>query len=71
MNLLRLTSVVRNGDDFVGVWDTVSSVGWKNNPLKLPFSADNPDINIGRHAIAIDEKACVLPDEPLDAVRRS
>jgi uncharacterized protein (DUF2235 family) len=41
---------------FVGVWDTVSSVGWKNNPLKLPFSADNPAIHIGRHAIAIDEK---------------
>ncbi len=41
---------------FVGVWDTVSSVGWKDNPLKLPFSADNPDINIGRHAIAIDER---------------
>jgi len=41
---------------FVGVWDTVSSVGWVDNPLKLPFSADNPDINIGRHAIAIDER---------------
>jgi uncharacterized protein (DUF2235 family) len=41
---------------FVGVWDTVGSVGWKDNPLKLPFSADNPDINIGRHAIAIDER---------------
>jgi uncharacterized protein (DUF2235 family) len=41
---------------FAGVWDTVSSVGWKDNPLKLPFSADNPDINIGRHALAIDER---------------
>jgi uncharacterized protein (DUF2235 family) len=41
---------------FVGVWDTVASVGWKDNPLKLPFSADNPDINIGRHAIALDER---------------
>ena len=41
---------------FVGVWDTVSSVGWKDNPLKLPYSADNPDIHIGRHAIAIDER---------------
>jgi uncharacterized protein (DUF2235 family) len=41
---------------FVGVWDTVSSVGWKDTPLKLPFSADNPDIKIGRHAIAIDER---------------
>lgn len=41
---------------FVGVWDTVSSVGWIENPLKLPFIANNPDIQIGRHAIAIDER---------------
>jgi uncharacterized protein (DUF2235 family) len=40
---------------FVGVWDTVSSVGWIENPLWLPYSADNGDILIGRHAIAIDE----------------
>lgn len=41
---------------FIGVWDTVSSVGWYENPLRLPFTADNPDIEIGRHAIAIDER---------------
>src|SRR3954469_14076762 len=41
---------------FVGVWDTVSSVGWIENPLKLPYIADNPAIDIGRHAIAIDER---------------
>ena len=41
---------------FVGVWDTVSSVGWVENPLKLPYVADNPDIEIGRHAVAIDER---------------
>jgi uncharacterized protein (DUF2235 family) len=41
---------------FVGVWDTVSSVGWVENPLKLPFIANNPDIEIGRHAVAIDER---------------
>jgi uncharacterized protein (DUF2235 family) len=41
---------------FVGVWDTVSSVGWIENPLKLPYIANNPDIAIGRHAIAIDER---------------
>jgi uncharacterized protein (DUF2235 family) len=41
---------------FVGVWDTVSSVGWIENPLKLPYTADNPDIEVGRHAIAIDER---------------
>jgi uncharacterized protein (DUF2235 family) len=41
---------------FVGVWDTVSSVGWIENPLKLPYITNNPDIEIGRHAIAIDER---------------
>jgi uncharacterized protein (DUF2235 family) len=41
---------------FVGVWDTVSSVGWIENPLRLPYTADNPDIQIGRHAIALDER---------------
>jgi uncharacterized protein (DUF2235 family) len=41
---------------FVGVWDTVSSVGWIENPLKLPYVTSNPDINIGRHAVALDER---------------
>ncbi len=41
---------------FVGVWDTVSSIGWYENPLRLPFTGDNPEIEIGRHAIAIDER---------------
>lgn len=41
---------------FVGLWDTVSSVGWVENPLRLPYIADNPDIEIGRHAVAIDER---------------
>jgi uncharacterized protein (DUF2235 family) len=41
---------------FVGVWDTVNSVGWVENPLRLPFTGHNPSIEIGRHAIAIDER---------------
>ena len=41
---------------FVGVWDTVSSVGWIENPLHLPFTASNPEIGHGRHAVAIDER---------------
>jgi uncharacterized protein (DUF2235 family) len=41
---------------FVGVWDTVSSVGWVENPLNLPYIANNPDIQIGRHAVSIDER---------------
>jgi uncharacterized protein (DUF2235 family) len=41
---------------FVGVWDTVNSVGWIENPLKLPYTANNPSIEVGRHAISIDER---------------
>ncbi len=41
---------------FVGVWDTVSSVGWLSNPLRVPCSANNPDIKIARHAVSIDER---------------
>ena len=41
---------------FVGVFDTVSSVGWIENPVRLPYTANNPDIELGRHAVAIDER---------------
>jgi hypothetical protein len=44
---------------FVGVWDTVSSVGWIYDPVHLPFTKTNPDIVIGRHAISIDERRCM------------
>ncbi|HET9410152.1 MAG TPA: DUF2235 domain-containing protein [Candidatus Sulfotelmatobacter sp.] len=43
---------------FVGVWDTVSSVGWIWDPLKLPYTAQNPDMLNGRHAVSIDERRC-------------
>ena len=62
---------------FVGVWDTVESVGWVENPLKLPFVADNPDIEIGRHAIAIDERRAFFrnhlwrPSERSDSAARA
>jgi uncharacterized protein (DUF2235 family) len=42
----------------VGVWDTVSSVGWVWDPLKLPYTAQNPDMINGRHAVSIDERRC-------------
>jgi uncharacterized protein (DUF2235 family) len=42
----------------VGVWDTVSSVGWVWDPLKLPYTAQNPDMANGRHAVSIDERRC-------------
>lgn len=40
---------------FVGVWDTVSSVGWIDNPLHVPYESNNPSVAIGRHAVSIDE----------------
>lgn len=43
---------------FLGVWDTVSSVGWIYDPLHLPYTAHNEDIAIGRHAVSIDERRC-------------
>jgi uncharacterized protein (DUF2235 family) len=43
---------------FVGVWDTVSSVGWVWDPLRLPYTAQNPDMINGRHAVSIDERRC-------------
>jgi len=43
---------------FVGVWDTVSSVGWITDPLTVRYSKNNPDIQVGRHAISIDERRC-------------
>ena len=41
---------------FLGVWDTVSSVGWIGSPVSLPYTRRNPSIAIARHAVAMDER---------------
>ncbi|MBL7791465.1 MAG: DUF2235 domain-containing protein [Saprospiraceae bacterium] len=41
---------------FLGLWDTVTSVGRLYNPLLLQATTNNPDVKIIRHAIAIDER---------------
>jgi uncharacterized protein (DUF2235 family) len=41
---------------FLGLWDTVSSVGWAWDPVVLPGTATNPSVSIVRHAVAIDER---------------
>lgn len=41
---------------FLGIWDTVSSVGWIGTPVALPYTKDLPDVEIVRHAVAIDER---------------
>lgn len=41
---------------FLGLWDTVSTVGWVWNATKFPHVSNNPDVAHVRHAIAIDER---------------
>lgn len=41
---------------FLGVWDTVSSVGTIFDPYNLPHTRWNPSVKTVRHAISIDEK---------------
>jgi uncharacterized protein (DUF2235 family) len=43
---------------FLGLWDTVSSVGWIYDPTSFPYTFRNPDIRVGKHAISIDERRC-------------
>ena len=42
----------------VGVWDTVSSVGYVWDPVRLPYTGQNPDMKNGRHAVSVDERRC-------------
>ena len=41
---------------FMGIWDTVSSVGWIGKRRTFPYTAKNPTVEIVRHAVSIDER---------------
>ena len=41
---------------FLGLWDTVSSIGWAWAPQSLPFTKNNPGVDIVRHAVSLDER---------------
>lgn len=41
---------------FLGLWDTVSSIGWAFDPKNLRDTAHNPWVEIVRHAVALDER---------------
>ncbi len=49
---------------FMGVWDTVSSVGWIWDPVKLLHDGQNPIIRKARHAISVDERRCFFQAMP-------
>ncbi len=42
--------------EFLGLWDTVSSVGFVWNLKSYPFTANNKNVKTIRHALAIDER---------------
>jgi len=41
---------------FLGLWDTVSSVGWALWPQHYQYTEKNPSVDIVRHAVALDER---------------
>jgi len=41
---------------FLGLWDTVSSVGWIWEPVKFPYTAHNASVGVIRHAVSMDER---------------
>lgn len=43
---------------FLGVFDTVKSVGWVYSPFSFPYTASNNIVQTVRHAVALDERRC-------------
>ncbi|MGF7181449.1 T6SS phospholipase effector Tle1-like catalytic domain-containing protein [Tunturiibacter psychrotolerans] len=43
---------------FMGLWDTVSSVGGLYDPVKLLYDGQNSIVRKARHAVSVDERRC-------------
>ena len=43
---------------FLGIWDTVSSVGGLYDPVKLLYDGQNSIVRKVRHALSVDERRC-------------
>ncbi|MGL6245165.1 DUF2235 domain-containing protein [Pseudomonas sp.] len=41
---------------FLGLFDTVKSVGWVYDPVNIPFTTSNRIVQVVRHAMSIDER---------------
>ncbi len=48
---------------FMGVFDTVKSVGWVYSPTVIPYTTSNPAVQTVRHAMAIDERRVFFRQE--------
>lgn len=54
---------------FLGVWDTVSSVGWVLDPQTYPFTTENPAVDHVRHAVAIDERRAFFRQKRVETAK--
>lgn len=54
---------------FVGVWDTVSSVGWFSKPTKYGYTSRNRGIEVIRHAISLDERRAFFRQNVIGEVK--
>ena len=54
---------------FLGVWDTVSSVGWVWEPKSYPYTRVNPSVAVVRHAVAIDERRAFFRQNLCEAAK--
>ena len=52
---------------FLGLWDTVSSVGWVWDPTQYPFTRHNPGVETIRHAVSIDERRAFFRQNLMEA----
>ncbi|NMM47815.1 DUF2235 domain-containing protein [Marinigracilibium pacificum] len=52
---------------FMGIWDTVSSVGYFGNWKSYPYTANNKNVEVIRHAVAIDERRAFYKQNKLGA----
>jgi uncharacterized protein (DUF2235 family) len=43
---------------FLGLFDTVKSVGWIYDPVSIPYTTNNNIVDFVRHAVSIDERRC-------------
>ena len=61
----------RCGFQFVGLWDTVSSIGWFRRPAHFPYTRRHPSIQNLRHAVALDERRAFYRQNLCEPVREA
>lgn len=57
--------------EFLGIWDTVKSIGIFRHSVTLPFTRRLPNVKTVRHAIAFDEKRSKYRPNHITAIGRS